>query len=267
MPDEIVVVDNGSTDDTAAVAREFGARVVTEPIPGIPRASSAGYDAATGDLIARIDADSVCPPEWLERVAAAFETEPGLSVLTGMGEFYGSTPLVHWLGRKFYLGGMYWSMTPFLAHPPIFGSNFVMRREVWTELRTEVHREQRNIHDDLDLSLHIKPWMTRQLRPDLTVRRLGTAVRRLERIPSPAQLGPPDRAQSLAGRLPLATPPGAQALGRASGPRRGVSVTAHADAYSASRSRPSWCGDRLARQWPVSYTASRAPIRSAKSAW
>lgn len=169
VPDEIVVVDNGSTDDTAAIALAAGARVVTEPIPGIPRASSAGYDAATGDLIARIDADSVCPPEWLERVAAAFEVEPGLSVLTGMGVFYGSTPLVHWLGRKFYLGGLYWSMTPFLAHPPLFGSNFVMRRTVWTELRSEVHREQRNIHDDLDLSLHIKPWMTVSYDPTLTV--------------------------------------------------------------------------------------------------
>jgi hypothetical protein len=58
-----------------------------------------------------------------------------------------------------YLGGMLVSLTPYLGHPPIFGSNFVMRHEVWRELSGEVHRTQREIHDDLDLSLHIKPWM------------------------------------------------------------------------------------------------------------
>ena len=80
-------------------------------------------------------------------------------MLTGTGEFYGSSALVHWIGRKVYLGGMYVFVTAYLAHPPIFGSNFMMRREVWSELKDEVHRTERNIHDDLDLSLHLRPWM------------------------------------------------------------------------------------------------------------
>ncbi|MES1212520.1 MAG: glycosyltransferase family A protein, partial [Leifsonia sp.] len=50
-----------------------------------------------------------------------------LSVLTGTGEFYGASELVHRIGKAWYLGGMYWSMTGYLGHPPIFGSNFVMR--------------------------------------------------------------------------------------------------------------------------------------------
>jgi len=137
-PDEIVVVDNGSWDTTALVARAGGARVVEETVPGIPQAASAGYDAAVGELIARLDADSVPPPEWIAYAIERFEHEPTLSVLTGIGDFYGS---------------------PYLGHPPIFGSNFVMRHEVWRELGPEVHRTQREIHDDLDLSLHIKPWM------------------------------------------------------------------------------------------------------------
>ena len=44
--DEIVVVDNGSTDDTAEVARRGGARVVPEPLRGIFPATAAGFDAA-----------------------------------------------------------------------------------------------------------------------------------------------------------------------------------------------------------------------------
>jgi len=177
--DEIVVVDNGSSDDSASVARSAGARVVAEATPGIPQAASTGYDAASGELIARLDADSIPPAEWIGYAVERFERDPSLSVLTGIGDFYGSTPLVHTLGRVVYLGGMLVSMTPYLGHAPIFGSNFVMRRDVWQELGGEVHRSTREIHDDLDLSLHIKPWMRVEYDPEF---RVGISARPFETL-------------------------------------------------------------------------------------
>ncbi|MGH3689221.1 MAG: glycosyltransferase family A protein [Microbacterium sp.] len=167
--DEIVVVDNGSSDDTVAVAERFGARVVSEPIQGIPRASAAGYDAATGDIIARLDADSRPGTDWVERIERTFRDRPDVDFVTGEPRFYGSTALVHWMGEHLYIGGMYASMAPVLGHAPLYGSNMAMRASVWRMLSAEVHREQTNIHDDFDLSFHIRPGMTVLRDRDLVV--------------------------------------------------------------------------------------------------
>jgi len=61
----VVVVDNGSTDDTAAVARELGARVVPEALPGYGAAVHAGVEAATAEYLAVMDGDGSFDPDDL----------------------------------------------------------------------------------------------------------------------------------------------------------------------------------------------------------
>lgn len=71
-----IVVDNGSTDDTAAVARAAGATVVSEPIAGYGRACKSGLEAALEadfDVIAFMDADGSDPPHELVRLLEALE--------------------------------------------------------------------------------------------------------------------------------------------------------------------------------------------------
>ena len=62
---EIIVVDNNSTDNTAELARQAGARVVFEPINQIGRARNAGAAHATGDWLLFLDADSLLSPGLL----------------------------------------------------------------------------------------------------------------------------------------------------------------------------------------------------------
>ena len=153
--DEVIVVDNASTDATAAIARAAGARLVTEPVRGIWPAASAGYDAADGDVIARLDADSVPPVDWIERIEARFLAQPGTAVYTGPGDFYNCGPVTAWFGGRIYIGGYFIWMGLWLGHYPLFGSNFAMRRDVWAANRTRVRRGSSDVHDDLDFSMHL----------------------------------------------------------------------------------------------------------------
>ncbi|WP_372729663.1 glycosyltransferase family 2 protein [Nocardioides sp.] len=61
----VIVVDNGSTDDTAEVAARLGARVVREPVPGYGAAVHAGLMAATQEYVAFMDGDSSFDPDEL----------------------------------------------------------------------------------------------------------------------------------------------------------------------------------------------------------
>ena len=70
---EVVVVDNNSTDDTAAIARDKGATVVTEPAQGIARARNAGARHAEGDVLVFVDADVTAPTTLLEAIHAAMD--------------------------------------------------------------------------------------------------------------------------------------------------------------------------------------------------
>lgn len=167
--DELIVVDNDSSDDTAQVARAAGATVVSEPLHGVWPASAAGFDRARGDVIARLDADSCPPADWLERVERRFAADPALDALTGPGDFYGASRLVAALGRRVYIGGYFWAIGLWLGHRPVFGSNFAMRRRVWESVRGEVHRTRGDVHDDLDLSLHLPPGTRVDYDPSLRV--------------------------------------------------------------------------------------------------
>jgi GT2 family glycosyltransferase len=75
-PAEIVVVDNGSTDRTASVARLHDARVVQEPRRGRARARNAGVAATASELIAFTDADCLPQTGWLAAIAACLAWSP-----------------------------------------------------------------------------------------------------------------------------------------------------------------------------------------------
>jgi len=70
--DEVIVVDNASTDRTAAIAASLGAKVITEELRGYGRAYRRGFSCATGDLIITLDGDHSYPVDGVSYLLEAF---------------------------------------------------------------------------------------------------------------------------------------------------------------------------------------------------
>lgn len=127
---ELIVVDNCSTDETAAVAAAAGARVVREARLGAVHAKAAGVGAASGSIIAVIDADSTCPPDWLAKIAAAFAADQRLVGLSGPARYPGARLWVHvvmatWFG--------FWKLIQAVAGTAYYavGTNVAFRKEAY----------------------------------------------------------------------------------------------------------------------------------------
>ena len=89
-PSEVIVVDNGSVDGSAAVAQRFGppVQVLTEPVPGPAQARNFGIRAASGDFIAFLDADDLWDPLKLEHQISIMLQQPEVDlVFANMREF------------------------------------------------------------------------------------------------------------------------------------------------------------------------------------
>jgi glycosyltransferase involved in cell wall biosynthesis len=83
---EVIVVDDGSTDQSAEVARSFagrGVRYCNQIHAGIGPARNKGVELARGEFIAFLDADDRWPLEKIERQLSAFESDPALEMVFG----------------------------------------------------------------------------------------------------------------------------------------------------------------------------------------
>lgn len=154
QPLEVVVVDNNSTDRTAQVAREFPfVRVVSERRQGRVFARNAGFNAATGDIVGRIDADIVLPPTWVEHVQA-FYANPAhaRSAWSGMGYFY-NVPLPGLVSWAY--GHLAFGLNRLLTgHYTLWGSNMAITQQQWRAVSDDVCLNN-DIHEDLDLAIHV----------------------------------------------------------------------------------------------------------------
>ena len=154
-PDDILVVNNASTDDTGAVARTVsGVRVLDEPVKGLVVARETARRHSQTDILAYVDADCRAPISWLERVEARFEGPSPPVAVTGPYRFYDWDLAGRTIVRLYDL--LVAPPTHFLVHYALglgailYGGNFAVRRDTLTEIggfdRTiEFHGEDTNL--------------------------------------------------------------------------------------------------------------------------
>jgi len=130
---EILVVNNASTDGTGRIAAATeGVTVVDQPVKGLVQARSAGFAVATGELIANIDADTLVPPGWLDRVLAEFAGSPRLVVLSGPYDYYDVPFHIRAAARLFYAVGFatyVFNKRVLGVGSMVQGGNFVLLRD------------------------------------------------------------------------------------------------------------------------------------------
>lgn len=172
-PDEIIVVDNGSTDDSVNIAESAGALVIHEARQGITWASAAGYNAAAGDVIVRIDTDVTVEPDFIARYHSTWdraETSTGREVvaITGTGTFNLPGDAAQRIANL-YLGAYRTTTKLALGHFPMFGSNCSINTQWWLDVRAEINLANTFVHEDMYFSFFIRPHETLWYQQDLTV--------------------------------------------------------------------------------------------------
>lgn len=155
VPDEVIVVNNASTDSTRAVAERIpGVVVVDEPQKGLVRARARGMKAARGDILLYIDADCRAPLLLCERMEQQFLRSPAVVAVTGPYRFY-DWDWIGVAGARLYD----YSLAPFAqftAHhllrwgAVLYGGNFAVRRSALDAIggfdtSIEFHGEDTNL--------------------------------------------------------------------------------------------------------------------------
>lgn len=150
--DEVIVVDNNSTDKTAAIAKSFAfVKLIKEPKQGVVYARTTGFNKAVGDIIARIDADTRLPKNWVSQVKSHFGDESVAAITGPAGGYDLPGPSINWLPHH----ALCLILSNFPSnHPFLFGFNMALRRQAWRKVRSRLHT-QAGLHEDLDLAIHL----------------------------------------------------------------------------------------------------------------
>ncbi len=156
MPDEVIVVDNNSTDSSKQIASSYKfVKLVSESRQGIVFARNRGFDTARSEIIARIDADTVLPPDWIERIQKSLmsEADGSYAAVTGaprfydtiIGKFSDACQVAAYQRLQRLLTGTY----------VLWGANMAIRRDAWHQVR-DVCSTRTDIDEDIDLSFCLR---------------------------------------------------------------------------------------------------------------
>lgn len=154
--DEIILINNNSIDNTVAIAKKFPqVTIVNEKIQGMIPARNRGFNEAKYDIIARTDADTIVPKNWIKKIKTQFTKHPAIVGLSGKAKFYelpASLPVeTSWPPESF-------KRISKRAHSWMFGPNMSLKKSAWEKVKNEICNDDAEVHEDIDLAMHLEKY-------------------------------------------------------------------------------------------------------------
>jgi glycosyltransferase involved in cell wall biosynthesis len=149
---ETIVVNGGSTDETAFIARKFGCIVLDEPHKGIGFARQEGLRHATGEIIAFTDADTIVPKDWLVAHVQALHKPKVVFSYGTFRVFDGHWPYYQYI--NYFQPHMLWFFHHFFSFPVAAGQNMAF----WRNKAVAVggFDENLEVFEDIDLAVKME---------------------------------------------------------------------------------------------------------------
>jgi glycosyltransferase involved in cell wall biosynthesis len=149
-PDEVIVVDNNSTDKTVQIAQSYDfVTLLHEKKQHQSFAQIKGFNNSRSAIIARIDADTLLNQDWVKNVKKHFYNNPNSVAVTGPGEFY--DVCLKSFAQAFFHIYHFLIASKVADHGMMWGTNCAFRSFAWNKVKTSL-TTRRDIWEDYDLS-------------------------------------------------------------------------------------------------------------------
>lgn len=149
-PLEVLVVDNNSTDRSSEIAKKYlFVTMLHEKRQGQVYAQATGFEAASSAIIARLDGDTILPPNWVADVLHRFDNENDLVALTGPAHPYDLRANI--VGRFVFRLYHQYVARLFYGYTVLWGANCAFRANYWPEIVDKIP-QRTDIWEDFELS-------------------------------------------------------------------------------------------------------------------
>lgn len=155
-PDEIIVVDNNSTDKTIEIVKKYKSiKIIKETTQGMTPARNTGFNQTKYEIIVKCDADSVLPQDWIKNIKNDFLQDSeiiAISMPIKFNDIYfildNTIPFYIYLFIPRLMTGFYY----------LIGPGYAIKKTVWNKIRNEICLDDKKVHEDIDISFHLKKY-------------------------------------------------------------------------------------------------------------